>query len=270
MPTEGVIRHGKTKIKFKGSQDNRGDDTGGSREGARSKQADHCQLGKRRHRDQCERSPSAFCIIRDTDRVPGDAGKVKVNQQETCEHLSVMAGGPGIVGVILKALAYNPADRYQSALEFGNDIKRCISSERSSENSYACEDENVEEYRPNAFDIQTETEILIGKNDRQIRHEAEISRSREQNYLECISLMRTASCIPEYENAKTALMSLNGYKDADKLVEECQEEINRLNEQKRLEEEQDATIQKRETEEASRKRKKLAGILAVAALARFH
>lgn len=86
---------------------------------------------------------------------------------------------------------------------------------------------------------------------------------REQYYQECISSMSAASSIPDYEKAKTSLMPLIGYKDTDKLAEECKKEINRLNEQKRQEEERQAAIQKRAAEEVSRKRKKLAGILAV-------
>ena len=93
-------------------------------------------------------------------------------------------------------------------------------------------------------------------------HDAE--SMREQYYQNCISTMRAASSISEYAKAKTSLMPLKGYKDADNLAEECQKEIIRLNEQKRLKEEWQAVIQKRANEEAARKRKKIVGILAVA------
>ena len=165
-------------------------------------------------------------------------------------------GGPGIVRVVLKALAYNPGDRYQSAAEFGNEIRKCLSAKRLSEKSYDCKEEPTEECRSNAFDVQTETETLTGKNDRQSRHEAEMNRSREQYYQECGLLMRAASSIPEYEKVMNALMPLLGYKDTDKLVEECRKEINRLNEQKQLEEKR----------QAAGTRKKYAGIMAVAAV----
>ncbi len=87
--------------------------------------------------------------------------------------------------------------------------------------------------------------------------------TQEQNYQKCVITMREASTISEYEKAKAALMNLRGYQDTNQLIIECEKKIINLNEQKRLEEEQNAAIQKRAAEEASRKRKKIAGILAV-------
>lgn len=99
-------------------------------------------------------------------------------------------GGAGLSKVVLKALAYDPGDRYQSALEFGNEIRNCLSAERASErqpifgneiteSSYACENENTEEYSQNTADVYAETEPLNKDNDRQRRYEAEMILRRE-------------------------------------------------------------------------------------------
>ena len=72
-------------------------------------------------------------------------------------------GGPGIVRVVLKALSYDPGDRYQSAVEFGNEIRKCLSGERS----YVIEDGKTGVYLQNSIDGQTSTEFLNNKNDRQ-------------------------------------------------------------------------------------------------------
>ena len=109
--------------------------------------------------------------------------------------------------------------------------------------------------------------VHLAQADKQAEEEnLDAQNRREQCYQKSKSSMRAASSIPKYEKAKTALMNMKGYKDSDKLAEECQKEINRLNEQKRQEEEWHTAIQKRAAEERARKRKKQAGILAVAAV----
>ena len=50
-------------------------------------------------------------------------------------------GGPGIVRVVLKALAYDPADRYQSAMEFENEIRSGLPAERPSKRLSGSENE---------------------------------------------------------------------------------------------------------------------------------
>ena len=124
-----------------------------------------------------------------------------------------------------------------------------------------------EEDKANIARVTAAYAVHLAQADKQAEEENHNAQNRrEQRYQKCRSSMRAASSIPEYEEAKTSLMNMNGYKDTVKLAEECQEKINRLNEQKRLEEERQAAFQKMAAEEASRKRKKLAGILAVAAV----
>ena len=53
-------------------------------------------------------------------------------------------GSARLSKVVLKALAYDPADRYQSALEFGNEIRSCLSAEKKSEISYVSENDITE------------------------------------------------------------------------------------------------------------------------------
>lgn len=124
--------------------------------------------------------------------------------------------------------------------------------------------EAQEEDKANIERVKAAYESYLANADKEAEskyHDAE--SMREQYYQNCISTMRAASSISEYAKAKTSLMPLKGYKDADNLAEECQKEIIRLNEQKRLKEEWQAVIQKRANEEAARKRKKIVGILAV-------
>lgn len=89
---------------------------------------------------------------------------------------------------------------------------------------------------------------------------AEALKKREDQYEAAEALKNSASDLPSYEKARDALKGMRGYKDSDKLVAECQREIDRLKEEKQQEE---ARIAKAK----AKKKKTTIGIISVAAIA---
>lgn len=89
---------------------------------------------------------------------------------------------------------------------------------------------------------------------------------REQRYQSAVSLMKSAGDVPAYEKARDALKAMNGYRDSNDLAAKCQKEIDRLNEEKRLEEERQAAIRKKEAERAAKKKKTITAIAAAIAV----
>ena len=99
-------------------------------------------------------------------------------------------GSPGLSNIVFKALAYDPADRYQSALEFGNAIRNCLSEEKASERSYVgendsterfngYENETIEDYFQNSTGVNAETTPLDKENERQRQYEKRYARQRK-------------------------------------------------------------------------------------------
>ena len=91
----------------------------------------------------------------------------------------------------------------------------------------------------------------------------QVQNYREKNYQSAFTLMKNANTISDYAKAQNAMYSLNGYKDSKEYMEKCQAEIDRLNAEKRLEQERQAAIQKEEAKRAARKKKTIVAIIFV-------
>ena len=74
---------------------------------------------------------------------------------------------------------------------------------------------------------------------------------REKDYQTAVEVMRSADDIGSYKNAINRLNATGNYKDASDLVDQCQKEIKRLEEERRKEEERQAEIKRKEEEHRS-------------------
>ena len=88
-------------------------------------------------------------------------------------------GSARLSKVVLKALAYDPADRYQSAPEFGNELRNCLSADNTSEMSYVGENDITGEYSQNATDVYAEMLPPGKENERRKQEEVEKNLTRE-------------------------------------------------------------------------------------------
>ena len=92
---------------------------------------------------------------------PQNDSEINSSSAATAQQLRMMGkpiprpvnGGTGIAGAVLKALAYDPKDRYQSALEFGDAIRNCFSAGKSSEKSHVFENDTPEVFIRNTADV---------------------------------------------------------------------------------------------------------------------
>ena len=123
-------------------------------------------------------------------------------------------GSARLSKVVLKALAYDPADRYQSALEFGNEIRSCLSAEKKSETSYVCENDITEsshfrenettlEYSQNVAGVFPERGSLDKENELRRQYRKMYAHQRD----------------PEEIKAK---------EEADRLERECKTEVRHI------------------------------------------
>ena len=89
---------------------------------------------------------------------------------------------------------------------------------------------------------------------------ADAQKQRDREYEAAVSLIESAVDLPDYEKARDALRGMNGYRDSNDLVAECQKEINHLTEQKRQEE-------ARVAEAKAKKKRTTIGIISAVAVA---
>lgn len=76
----------------------------------------------------------------------------------------------------------------------------------------------------------------IKEADDKAKHlRADAESRQEQDYQTCVAAMKASAEIQEYERIGEKLKSMNGYRDTTELAEKCQEEVERLREEKRLE-----------------------------------
>ncbi len=91
---------------------------------------------------------------------------------------------------------------------------------------------------------------------------SEAQNRREQDYLDAVELKEKAESVKAYKNAINALKAMNGYKDSDAFVEQCEKEIDRITESERQEAERIAEERRIAAEKAAKKRKKIIKITA--------
>ena len=136
---------------------------------------------------------------------PQNDSEINSSSAATAQQLRMMGkpiprpvnGGTGIAGAVLKALAYDPGDRYQSAMEFGNEIRRCLPSERLSERLSGSENEITERliikdndktdrFPQDPVNVQMKTQPLYKEEDRRMhfKGETDIKGNAERRFRE--------------------------------------------------------------------------------------
>ena len=136
---------------------------------------------------------------------PQNDSEINSSSAATAQQLRMMGkpiprpvnGGTGIAGAVLKALAYDPGDRYQSALEFGNEIRRCLPSERLSERLSGSENDITERliikdndktdrFPQDPVNVQMKTQPLYKEEDRRMhfKGETDIKGNAERRFRE--------------------------------------------------------------------------------------
>ena len=106
---------------------------------------------------------------------PQDDSLIKDNSAAVAQEMRMAAkpiprpvnGRSELIKVVLKALAYDPAERFQSALEFGNEIRNCLSVGSTSETPYVDENDiterfNVYEKEPIEENSQNTADSYVG------------------------------------------------------------------------------------------------------------
>ena len=157
---------------------------------------------------------------------------------------------------------------YTRALEYASESEKA-KLEKNVTDLMQLMDDRIEKARrdaeENAYLIRENYKKHLGQADQyvhEIRQKAETEQ--EVEYQQIVQQKKEAKTISEYEKIKEKLNLMKGYKDTEVLANECQTEIERLQEEKRQEKERIQEKQRQADIKEAKKRKMIIIIICIA------